>query len=190
VNKYTIGLALMLGLAMVAIQARAADDEDEDAKKARADILAVVKELEAGKDVAAKVDAIRKKYEDLEHLMKVYKPREKNGLGIGPKGKGDSIEFKIINMGKRKMSAGALAKEKAELIKMAYLNIVMAKITHKYVGKKKPKEWKEYTESMETESKNLLSELQKKAPSPDEIKKIATRLTASCNTCHSEIRDD
>jgi len=52
------------------------------------------------------------------------------------------------------------------------------------------KTWKEYSESMETESKKLLSELQKKTPNPDEIKKIATRLTASCNTCHSEIRDD
>lgn len=185
-SKYIIGLALVLGVALAAGYAWAADDED--AKKARKDILDVAKEIEAGKDVTAKVDAIRKKHDDMEHLMSIYKRRDKGGLGIGPKGPGDSIDFKIMNLGKRKLPAATLSKEKADLIKMAYLNIAMAKITHKFAGKKKPKEWKEYSETMEKESKNLLDAIKK--GDADGIKSTATKLYGTCTGCHSDIRDN
>src|SRR5262249_8869110 len=190
VNRYTMGIALLLGLALVASLTRAADD-DEDIKKARKDVLDVVKDVEGGKDVTKKVDAIRKKYEDLENLMKVYKPRDAGGIGFGAvRPKADGIEFKINNLGTRKLSSGALAKEQKELVKMAYLNLAMSKITQKFVGKKKPTEWKKYSEDMEKYSKELLSELQKKEPNPDSIKKIATNLNSTCTGCHSDIRDD
>jgi hypothetical protein len=190
VNKYTLGLALMLGLALVATQTRA-DDDDADAKKARADVLDVVKDIEAGKDVTKKVDALRKKYEDLENIMKVFKPRDAGGVGIGPKvEKADGIEFKIINLGKEALPPAKLAKEKGELLKMAYLNVAMAKITHKFVGTKKPALWKKYSQDMEKHSKELLEELKKAAPNPGNIKKIAFNLSASCSKCHSDIRDD
>jgi len=186
-NRYILGLALVLGVALVAGYIRAADDDDEDARKARGAILDVTKDVEGGKDVNNKIDALRKKYEDLEHLMKVYKPREKGGLGIGPASKGDGIEFKIINLGKKKLAPGALSKEKAELLKMAYLNLAMSKITNKFVGKKKPKEWKSYSEDMEKASKELLEALKK--DDPVAVQKSAFKLNASCTGCHSDIRD-
>lgn len=183
-KRYIIGAALVLGLALVATQSWAAD---EDTLKAQKDILDVTKEIEAGKDVTAKIAALRKKYDDMEHLMQVYKPRERGGLGVGPKSKGDGIEFKIVNLGKRKLTAGQLEKEKDDLIKMANVNIAMAKITAKFTPAKKGKEWNMFSSDMEKASKALLDAVKK--GDPEAVRKAAANLNSSCNGCHSDIRD-
>jgi hypothetical protein len=185
-----IWLALVLSGALLATRAGA--DEDE-AKAARKDILDVAKALEGGKGVVGKVAAIRKKYEDLEHLMKAYKPREKGGLGIGPPGAGDGIEYKIYNLGKRKLSAAALAKEKNDLIKMAYLNLAMIEIARPFAPKvpnplngRGAKEWRQRLDSMKEASRALLDAVKKN--DPEALKGAAARIQTSCLKCHDDVR--
>lgn len=189
-SKFVRGLALVVGLCLaLVVVARA----DEDAAKAQKDILDLAKDLEGGKDVAAKVASIKKKYEDLNTLMHAYKPRGKGGIGVGPKGPGDGIELKIINLGKRALSKAALEKEKDDLVKAGYINLALAKITDAYApakpkGGKGPKDWKKHVEDMEKGSKDLI-EAAKKGDAPA-LKKAAANLNNSCNNCHTDFRDN
>jgi hypothetical protein len=181
-NRYVLGLALCL--ALFATQAPG------QARRARADIIGVARGLEAGKNVDAKVAAIRGRYDDLEYLMAVYKPRNKGGIGFGPPAKNDSIELKIQNLGNAALAPAALAKEKADLIKLAYLTIAMGRITHKFAGRKKPALWHQYSTDTEKHGKELLAELRLKAPNPNKVRGIAANLTRACAGCHNDIRDD
>src|SRR5262245_57088819 len=127
------GSVLLLGLVFLAGgYATGADDDDKKAiKEAQKDILDLVKAIEGGsKDVPAKVKAIKKKFEDLGPIMHAYKPSTKGGIGFeaGAKGAGDGLESKLLGMAKRNLSADALAKEKAALIKLAYVNMAIAEI--------------------------------------------------------------
>ncbi|MGL4551193.1 MAG: hypothetical protein ACRC33_08395, partial [Gemmataceae bacterium] len=156
-TKFVRGLALIAGLSLVAFNAARADD---DTKAAQKDILDLAADLEAGKDVAEKVAAIKKKYEDLNTLMHSYKPSEKGGIGYGPKAKGDGIEIKLTSLAKRALSKTALDKEKKDLVKVGHINAALAKITDAYAptkpkGGKTPKDWKKYAEDMEKASKSL-----------------------------------
>src|SRR5207247_565025 len=102
----------------------------------------------------AKLKAIRKKFEDLDPLMQVYKPREKKGLGVGPKAKGDGIELLIQNYAKPKpatVSAAVLEKRGPDFIKAANVNLTMHEITKLYPPKKPVcgkgiKEWNQYND--------------------------------------------
>ena len=99
-KKYAIGLAVgvALTLALSPLVSSARDKESDDAQK---DVLDVLKLVEAGKDkdVKDKVAAIKKKDVELMHLMKVYKLKEKGGLGYGDKPDDKSgVEAKIISL--------------------------------------------------------------------------------------------
>src|SRR5438105_257242 len=84
---------------IVGTMARA--DEDKEVSAARKDVLALAKEVEAGKDITAKAAAaMRKKYEDLNTIAQVYKPRNKRGIGFGPTPV-MGIETKIRDLSKR-----------------------------------------------------------------------------------------
>jgi len=188
-TKFVRGLALVAALGLAVSNAARAD---EDAKKAQKDVLDLAADLEAGKSVGDKTKAIKKKYEDLNTLMHAYKPRDKGGVGFGPAGKGDGIEIKLNAMAKRALSQMALDKEKAELIKVGYINIALAKIADEYApakpkGSKGPKDWKKHVEDMEKSSKSLIDAA--KASDPVAVKKAATELNSSCNNCHSDFRD-
>ncbi len=115
----TLGLGLALtaaiGLLTAGSAIRAADDDDDVkmTKAAGKDIADLAKQIESGKDVKALAAKIDKKYEDLKPLMDAaFKPREKYGIGVGQKGKGDGIEVKIQSMSKRALSPATLAKQK------------------------------------------------------------------------------
>ncbi|NBO93668.1 MAG: hypothetical protein EBV06_15365 [Planctomycetia bacterium] len=188
-TKFVRGLALIAGLSLVGFNAVRADEES---KKAQKDILEIAADIEAGKDIAAKVAAVKKKYEDLNSLMHAYKPSEKGGIGFGPKAKGDGIEIKLNSLAKRALTKTAIDKEKADLVKTGYINIAIAKITDAYAptkpkGGKTPKDWKKFTEDMEKASKSLIDAA--KAGDSAALKTAATNLNSSCNNCHSDFRD-
>ena len=125
--------------------------------------------------------------------MIVFKPRDKKGIGVGPRGPGDGIEFKLNNLGKRKMAKAQLRKESAELLKMAYINLAMAEITPHYPpprlrrNKKGVKEWWQYTADWKTGTKAFLSAVKK--GEPEAVKKAANSITNACNGCHADFRD-
>jgi dihydroxyacid dehydratase/phosphogluconate dehydratase len=176
-----LALAASIGLLTAGSAIRAADDDDE-VKMTKA----------AGKDVKALATKIDKKYEDLKPLMDAaFKPRDKHGLGVGPKGKGDGIEVKIQSMSKRALSAATLAKQKETLIKMGYINLAIAEVTMlrnvKPKGGKGPKEWKGYTEEMKNASLELIKAV--KSGNPAAVKTASLKLEGSCTSCHSDFRD-
>lgn len=184
------GSVLMLAVALLVGDARAADEET---KKAQADILDLAKKLADGKDVEKETPAIKKKYEELNTLMHAYKPSPKGGIGTGlPPAVGDGIEMKIIALGKRPLPAATLAKEKGALMKLGYINAALADITTHYAptkpkGGKGAKEWKQYTKDMKEASLELVKAAQ--AADAQKVKTAANNLNNSCNNCHSDFRD-
>ncbi len=186
-SKFIGGLALVCGMALVVSFARA---DDEDTKKAQKDVLDVAKDLEGGKNVDAKVAAIKKKYEDLNTVMHIYKPKNKGGIGYGPMGKG--IELQILDWGKRAPAAGTLTKEKDDIVKVGYINLAMAKIAHAYApakpkGGKGAKEWKGFADDQEKATLELIDAAKKGNGAA--LKKAAGNINNACNNCHSDFRD-
>jgi soluble cytochrome b562 len=169
------------------------EDEDKEVKEAQKAVLDLCKDVAGGKaakDVDAKAAKIKKKYEELNTVMHIYKPRDKGGIGYGKTGQG--IELKIIDLGKRKVAAASLDKEKDELVKMANINIAMAAIAKHYApakpkGGKGKKDWEGHTDDM----RKAAEELRKAAKDgkADQIKKAANDLNNSCNNCHTDFRD-
>src|SRR3954468_8119900 len=83
------GLVLAEGLGfLVGPYASGADDDEKAIKEAQKDLLDLAKTLEGGKEDAAKIQQMKKKYEDLAPIMHAYKPSPKGGIGVGPKGAG------------------------------------------------------------------------------------------------------
>ena len=185
-------IAAFLAVALVAANKATAYDEKETAAAIK-DVVALAKDAEEGKVDEAKAKAIKKKFEDLNTVMHIYKPREKGGLGVGPKAKGDGIEIKLNNLGKRALSAMQATKEKDDLIMVGKVNVAMAEVTKLYAptkpkGGKGAKEWNGFSDEMKKASLELIAAAKK--GEPDAIKKAANNLNNSCNSCHSDFRDN
>ena len=193
VRRMAVGSALALGVWLLASGGRAAD-EDEDEKAAKAaqkDIVELAGSMKDGKLNPAQVQAVRKKHE-LEHIMYVFKPREKGGLGVGPKGPGDGIEFKLINLGKRAPAKMALQKQKDDLIRMARVTAVMGDLTALYPPPKSkmgktPADWKKYSEDMKKTALEFIKAVE--GGDPRKVKAAAENVNTSCNDCHTGFRD-
>jgi cytochrome c556 len=187
-------VALCCGIwALATASAVYADEEDDKLiKAAQKDVIDLAKGIEGGKVDAAKVKAMRKKYEELNHIMYIFKPREKGGLGIGPKGPGDGIELKINSLGKRALSPMELKAQRAELIQMGYIASAMSEVATAYApvkpkAGKGAKEWKQYAGEMKKSSQELIDAVKKgNAPA---VKAAATNLGNSCVGCHADFRD-
>jgi hypothetical protein len=194
-SKLAVGAVMALGIALLAANnpVVADDDDDKMIKAAQKDILALAADIAADKKIdPARAAAIRKKYEDLNHLMIGFKPRDKKGIGIGPKGAGDGIELKLNNLGKRKLSPMQLAKESKELLRMASINLAYAEIVYHYAPAKPKlgkgaKEWKQYTAEMKMANREFINAV--KAGKPDLVKTAANNINNTCNSCHSDFRD-
>jgi cytochrome c556 len=193
-RRPALAAALCWGIwALATTGAVSADaDEDKKVKEAQKDVVELAKEVEGGKTDEAKAKAIRKKYDELDHLMYIFKPRDKGGLGFGPKGKGDGIELKIISLGKRALSDEDLKAQRAELIKMAYVTTAMSEVVQQYApakpkGGKGAKEWKAHAAGMKKASQELIAAVKK--GSPDAVKAAAGNLNGSCTSCHTDFRD-
>jgi cytochrome c556 len=187
-----IGALLVVSIGLLATNnAAGADDEDDkQIKAARKEILALAKEIENGKVDAKRAQAIRKKYAELNHLMIGFKPRDKNGIGYGPKG--EAIDSKLNSLGKRALAKDTLDKEAAALVKMAYINLAYAEIAYHYAplkpkAGKGPKEWKQYTADWKTGTKDFIGAVKK--GDAEAVKKAANNLHNTCNSCHSDFRD-
>src|SRR4051812_18537517 len=78
----TVSAAALLGLfCVLAVQARSADEDE--AKAAQKDVLALAERIAKGKAITPdEVKAFAKKHEDLDHVMSVFRPTARKGLGI------------------------------------------------------------------------------------------------------------
>jgi hypothetical protein len=192
-NRYARGLVLggvlVLGVGLLTFSGTA--DGRQGAKDAQKAILDLTKQVEAGKDPTSGAAEIKKKYDELEMLMKVYKPGDKGGVGF-PEGKKEGVEQKLIGLAKRALPKGTLTKEEKALIRMANMNIAMAAVTKNYFDKPKAgkgkKDWDEYNASMAKASKELIEAVN--AGDPAKVKAAANNITNACNECHSAFRND
>jgi len=194
-SRFVCGL--IFGLALVILAGRgssalAQKEEDKEVKEAQKDILKLAKDIEAAKKVDTA--AIRKKYEELEPIMHAFKPFAKGGIGFDQKkGPEDGIEVKIQNLAKDSISAGTLRRDKANLIKIAQVNIAIGRIAQHYApekpkpGGKGPKDWKKYNDDMIKAAQDFIKAA--KAEDPAKLKAAATEINSACNKCHSDFRD-
>jgi hypothetical protein len=150
---------------------------------AQQDILALAKDVAAGKDIAAKAALLPKKYEDLEDLMAIYKPRPKGGLGF-------EVKIRSLASGQA-LTPAQLQQEAKDLIQMAHVNTALAEITRHYFRKprngKIQKDWDEYLSVMKKTSTDMIAAV--KARDPRKLKETAANLDNACNKCHSDFRD-
>jgi hypothetical protein len=200
VLRWTAGLALAVGLYHVATAAYLRDDaEEEEQRKATLAARAEVLKLAGMRGPALKkaAEEIAKKHQ-MEFVMYSFKPRDKNGVGIGEKPgtvSPDSIElYLLLHMGKKKLPAGTLEKNRDAFIKMTQLTGDIAEITEFYKPKtNKPgkpiKDWEKFTKEMQEGSKDLLKALEPKKPDPAKVFDAAQRLNSSCVDCHAVFRD-
>ncbi len=194
-------LALSLCLLFSSVT-RSADDDDEKAEKeeiAKAKKLAeplkkLIDAQASGKgaaDAAKALDKAAQRNGDLKSIMwAAYKPAEKAGVGVGPKGTG--IEVKIITMQKKPLTNDELKAQAADLIKIANVAKSIADIADlntpaKDNGTKTIANWKAYTKMQRDAAKNLEDAV--KAGTAAKVLDAMNDLYASCTNCHRDFRD-
>src|SRR5262249_14424233 len=138
----TLCTMLALGIWLVAATSVRAYDEDDDKqiKAAQKDVLELVQTLEKGGKIdEARVKAIKKKYEELNHIMQIYKPSTRKGLSVfKPKGPNDGIEVKLGKLASARspMKPDVIKKMEAELIKAGHGKRAMSPLTKEYAPAK------------------------------------------------------
>jgi len=190
---------LALGGLFLAPAARGRDDDDKEAAMktaaARDAVLKLVGDL-GNEDAARKEAADIAKKHDIKYVMNQFKPRDKGGLGVGPKpgaAAQDSIELELLALAKKPLGPGALAAQQGDLEKMAQVAEAIALIAPGYAANenRKPseiKDWNRYTEDMLRQSKDLAAAL--KSNDPKKVQTAANTLNGSCNACHTAFRDN
>jgi hypothetical protein len=183
------GIAILAvgGLVFLSGQGNAA--QDPGLKDGVLKIAAAVKKGDtSGADKQAA--ALAKKVEDLGDLMELFKPRDKGGIGVGPKAGvavPDGIEKKLIAMERDAPSGSTLKKEADALEEMGYVIAAMAKTTKaKPVAKVKAKEWNGWCDDLAAAGVKLSAAA--KSQTAAELKAVARKINASCNACHSTYR--
>jgi len=195
-TKYVIGLAIGAALTLALAAVGTARDKEEDAK-AQKEVLEVAKAVEKGKsdkELAAMAKDIKdNKNMELDSLMKVYKNKNKGGVGFGEKPTDDSgIELKItaLQRSERGPSAATLKKEGKDIIKMAYLNIAMAEIAKPHFNKpmegKNKKDWDKWLDDQKKAAKDLIEAVKKEDGKA--VSKAAKEMLNACTECHSVFR--
>ncbi len=191
------GTTLVFALILSTDNATARNFYDDAAIKK--DIDALVELLKGDKVDDAKVKTavadIKKKYDDLNDLMKIYKPTAKKGLGWNPAkpGKLDGIEQRINDLGTKKVLTKAqMAKEKELILRATYYNLALYEITKgfapdKIKGGKGPNDWKKHNDEIMEGSKEVIAAV--KANDPVALKKAMGRIGGGCTECHADFRD-
>jgi cytochrome c556 len=198
-RRLIAGATLALGICCAAATPGFSADDEEDAKAVK-EAQEGIKKLMGMNGNAAKAEAksianaARKAAgggdDGLKYVMRAFKPKAKGGLGVGAKG--ESIELKIIALGKRKLQPRDVTAQAKDLEKIAGVSKAIAEVTHYYTPKTKkagkdPKDWTKFTDEMTKGADELTKAA--KSGSPDAIKTAANNLNASCTNCHGTFRD-
>ena len=154
----------------------------EEIQKARDAIEEMVKTAGKGADKVAASN-------EIAAVMQAFKPEAKGGIMAG-----QGIELKVMALAKKTVPADQLAKESADLIKMAQHTKAIGDINHYYAPKDKkpkmdPKDWVKYNDDMKKFSLELVEVLKKPKADPAEVKKVSNSLNSSCVNCHTTFRD-
>ena len=176
----------LLALGLWSMTGYSADDDD-DKKAAQQAILKLTESIRGNKgDVKAQAAAIRKKFDELEPIMWVYKPRNKGGVGMKD---GAGIELELGRLGgpKSRLTPAKIADLKNDLVKAAEISKAVAEVSDLYMPKKDQAKWKGYTKDMRKAADELIEAT--KGANPMQVKKAINNLNASCTNCHSDFRE-
>ena len=200
-RKWTAGALLAVALCGVTVGLGRADDE-EDAKKLKQAIAAATEEVlknlnKVGTaDFPAMAGKIAKEHK-IEATMKLFKPKSKNGVGIGGltgASHKDSIELLIRDYTIKAPNKAEVTKYADDLVKLAQITSVVAEMTPSWVplkdgpaGKTKAK-WMQLSEEMRKGSAELVAAA--KAKDDKAVEAAAKKLNGSCAECHKIFRDD
>jgi hypothetical protein len=166
------------------------DDEKKATKEAQQDILKLVDAIQKGNGGArAQAQAIHKKYDELKPVMNIFKPRDKGGIGVGPRGKGDGIELRLRDWATKKpLSPTDLKRMAADIERAARIAQAVADVADLYVPKKNPDQWKKYTQDMREGAEEWAKAA--RSGDPAQLKKASNKLDTSCIDCHNDFRND
>jgi tetratricopeptide (TPR) repeat protein len=169
---------------------KAFDKKEMDKAKKQLDALANLKP-------DAKADVQPVAIDDMADimLMNLMKLRSRGGLGLGPKPgeiSPDGIEAKLLSLTKRPLPKDVLAKEAEALEQAGYImaaisQMAEAKTPAKKMEDKDPADWKQYTVEMREGALEFAAAA--KAKDANKLKEVATKLNASCTTCHKKFRE-
>lgn len=177
----------LLALGLWAITAYSADEDDEK-KAAQQAILKLAESIRGNQgDAKAQAAAIKKKFDELEPLMWVYKPRSKGGIGMKKDGAGYENELSRLSGPKARWTPQKAAELKPDLIKIAEISKAIAEVSDLYTPKKDTAKWKNYTKQMRKSADELIEAT--KGGNPMQLKKAITNLNGSCTECHSDFRE-
>jgi hypothetical protein len=184
--------------------------DDEDDKPPRPEIKVAATAIQKLADDAGKKDwaAMSRagsevaKNNELGYVMTVFKLRKVSlkqgvigGVGIGKeptKTTQDGIDAKLRSLTKTALTPVVLAKEQADLIRMAEITATVAGTAiHQCPvdtkqDKMDPAKWKVWSKDMYESSQELIKAL--KAKKPGDVKTAANKLYTSCNECHTAFR--
>jgi cytochrome c556 len=184
----------LAGLAVWTMGSNAAPRKKKDAKP---DVQKLADMIEKGNGGAGQqAKAIAAKFNDLEYVMKVMKPRGKKkvGFGVGTKPNAiqpDGIELKLLAIGRDPLNTGQLAKEGEALTKMGYHIAAVAEVAalkppKVNQGKANPKAWAGWIKDMKAEA--LAFAKAAKAKNLAAVNAGAKKLNATCAACHAVFR--
>jgi Cytochrome C' len=189
-----IASALVVWSLALVGQGTAADEDKEvrDGIEKLADVMAK-KDLATAK---AQGQAIANKLDEVAPAMDLLKPRGDGGLGVGPKPGAitpDGIEKKLIDMGKKPMTAAQVTTQADALARMADEVAAVAEVAqHKCPVKKKegdkdPKDWQTWCQDMRQGGLDLADAA--KAKDAAKVKTAVNKLNSTCSNCHAVFRD-
>lgn len=134
---------------------------------------------DGGKPDAKKAADIAKNNE-LEDVMRLFKPVAKKGLNpLGPKG----IELSLIDLAKNGKARPAAGAAKAADIIQAIAEVSK---NYKAAGAKDPAAWSKYAEDMQKASQDLRKAA--RANNAAQIKIAANNIQSACTNCHEKFR--
>jgi cytochrome c556 len=177
---------LSLGIGLLTITSSSvAQDPDAVKRKAAWDgVLKMVEALAKGDAPGVKAgEAVARKADEV-HLMNLFLPSRKGGLGVGGKHTPDGIEAWMIAPARRAPSKTELEAKAAELEKAAQSIQSVGQV----IQGKRPGRWAAWSRELTDAARDLA--LAARARKADEVKTIASRITSSCNRCHGVYREN
>ena len=179
----------LLAAAFFQIPGRSRADID---KGMHAALSRIAKALEKGDKATARKEAkaLARKIEDLDDLMRSYKPRNKRGLGVGSKPsvvRPDGIEQKLYAIARDGIAPLQLAKEGEALTEAARMMAAIAEVTQymwrgKDIGQQREARWIELATGVRDGARDLAAAAKKMDVMA--VKAAAVKITNNCNNCH------
>ncbi len=198
---FVLFAAALAGLFLASARGRDDDDEKIEKEKRMKAAAAQVDVLKLLANLGGKEDDVKKQAKDvaakheLPAVMAQFKPRDKGGVGVGQPGAFpfDSVELELLFISQKGLTANQLATQKADLRKMADVTLAVSYATPSYAPKvdedgKPIKDWMRLSGDMNRQSKDLVAAI--KGGNPMTVQSAARALNNTCESCHSEFRDN